>query len=187
LQVESNRVEEHEGTLRFLQNPSHDNYALVVDEYLPMLRKFIYRIVLNEHDADDIAQETFISAFQNIRNFKCNAKFKTWICKIAHNKACSFLKTKNRYSTNATELKFEPVSSKHQHPDNRMKTVEAHEQIHAAITELPESLRSTIILITIDETPIDEAVYILKCNKATIYWRLHKARKILKKKLAIGK
>ena len=172
---------ENEETLRFLQNPSHDNFSMVVDEYMPMIRKLTYSLVLNEHDADDITQETFISAYQNIEKFQRKAKFKTWICRIAHNKTYTFLRKKNGDLTDFADVEHISSGSKNLHPDNRMKSIEAHDQIHKAISDLPEHLRSTIVLITIDDTPIDEAVYILKCNKATIYWRLHKARKMLKK------
>ena len=184
MQKDINKFEETEETLSFLRNPDHENYSMVVDEYLGLIRKVAYRIVMNEHDADDIAQETLISAYQNIDKFKRNAKFKTWLCKIAHNKAYSFLRTKRSPVNNTMELKFEPTSSSIHQPDSKMKTNEAHEKIHTAIANLPEHLRSAIVLITIDETPIDDAVYILKCNKATIYWRLHKARKMLKEALS---
>ena len=158
---------------------------MVVDEYMPMLRKLTYRLVLNEHDADDITQETFISAYQNIAKFQRKAKFKTWICRIAHNKAYTFLRNKNADLTDFADIEHMSPGSKNLHPDNRMKSIEAHDTIHNAISELPDHLREAILLITIDETPIEEAVFILKCNKATIYWRLHKARKILKKALGI--
>ena len=178
-----NKFEESEVTLNFLREPDHENYSMVVDEYLSLIRKVAYRIVMNDHDADDIAQETFISAYQNIEKFKRNAKFKTWLCKITHNKAYSFLRAKKSRFDSAIELKSESLSAKYHQPDSRMKTNEAHDKIHTAISELPDHLRTAIVLIAIDEIPIDEAVYILKCSKATIYWRVHKARKILKEVL----
>lgn len=180
-----NIYQESQETLRFLQNPSHENFSMVVDEHIEMVRKITYRLVMNEHDADDITQETFISAYQNIGKFQRKAKFKTWLCKIAHNKAYTFLRNKDNNIADIIEIDNLASGSNSLHPEHMMKSLEAHDKIHNAIAELPEHLRSVILLISIDETPIDEAVYILECNKATIYWRLHKARKILKEKLEI--
>ena len=73
-----------------------------------------------------------------------------------------------------------PVSSKQTHPDSDLHCSELQRQIDKAIAELPFDLRAAIITVTIDETPMDEAVFILGCNKATLYWRIHKARKLLK-------
>jgi RNA polymerase sigma-70 factor, ECF subfamily len=179
-----NNNKESEVTLRFLQDASHENFSMVVDEQMEMIRRLTYRVVLNEHDADDITQETFISAYQDIGKFQQKAKFTTWLCRIAHNKAYSYLRTsKNRFD-NHSDLEIEAVASKNNNPDNRMETIEEHEKIHKALAGLPEHLRSAILLITIDEIPIEEAVYILNCKKATLYWRLHKARKMLK--VALG-
>jgi len=60
---------------------------------------------------------------------------------------------------------------------------ETQNRVMTAISSLPEHLRTTIVLTAIEGKDPDEAAYILNCTKATFYWRIHKARKILKKEL----
>ena len=168
---------------RFLDDASHENFASVMDEHMGVVRGLALRIVLNEHDADDVAQETFISAYRNIDGFRKNAKFATWLCRIAVNKSYSLLRSKKHPLKNTSEMVLEPTAPSEFNPHRGIESSEALVEIHKAIAELPEHLRTTLILVTIDETPIDEAVYILECNKATLYWRLHKARKLLAKTL----
>jgi len=68
-------------------------------------------------------------------------------------------------------------------PDKPMINNETQSRVMSAISALPEHLRAAITLVAIDEREPDEVAYILGCNKATLYWRIHKARKILGKEL----
>ena len=77
----------------------------------------------------------------------------------------------------------EPVSSKHSHPDAVLHREDMHNRIELALSVLSPELRAAIITVTIDETPINEATEILNCNKATLYWRIHKARKLMREAL----
>lgn len=61
------------------------------------LKSFIYRLVTNQQDTEDLAQETYIKAFKNLDTFKGNASFKTWVFAIANNLAKDFLKSKARW------------------------------------------------------------------------------------------
>lgn len=171
-------------TAEFLEKRTPETFAGVVDEYSDMLRKLIFRVVLNEHDADDVVQETLIEAYRKVDSFKGKAKFSTWLCRIAFNKAYSVLR--NRKKTSDFELLDNHMSmaSPKNNPSSEMRTSEAHRDIGNAIQKLPDSLRTAITLIVIEERDIDEVAYIMACPKATIYWRVHKARKLLKKELA---
>lgn len=61
------------------------------------LKSFLYRLVTNQQDTEDLAQETYIKAFRNIGSFKGNSSFKTWVFAIANNLAKDFLKSKARW------------------------------------------------------------------------------------------
>jgi len=176
------RVHEHESVNNFLADRSHENFALVVEEYFDLVNKVVFRLVLNHEDAEDLVQITFITAYQKAHQFKGSAKFATWLCRIAHNHAYSFLRKKQMKFAPIHEV-AEPHSSKLDHPDSDLHRNDMQIQIEEALRSLPPELRATLVLVTIDETPMDEAVEILNCNKATLYWRLHKARKLLKEEL----
>lgn len=61
------------------------------------LKSFVYRLVANEDDAEDLAQDAYLKAFKNIESFKGNSSFKTWVFAIAANLAKNFLKSKSRW------------------------------------------------------------------------------------------
>ena len=165
---------------RFVEDPSPENFGAVVEEHIGMVRNVALRIVLRERDADDIAQVPFISAYRNFADYRGDAKFATWLCRIAVNKAYSLLRSTKRSRTESlSELFVEPASSPLSRPESELISREELNEIHDAVAALPEHLRATLVLVAIDETPVDEAAYILNCNKATLYWRLHKARKLL--------
>ena len=167
---------------KFLNNRSHENFGIVVDEFIDLIKKVIFRIVLNQEDTDDLVQDTFISAYQKIDQFKGDAKFATWLCRIAHNHAYSHFRNKKMNFIPIHEV-AEASASKTDHPDSNLHRQETHKEIETALASLSPELRSTLVMITIDETPIEEASEILNCNKATLYWRLHKARKLIKEEL----
>ena len=70
-------------------------YSRLMDENIDMVRRVVYRIVLNEHDTDDVVQEAFVKAFQKMKSFKGVAKFSSWLCRIAYNEAYMFLRKKD--------------------------------------------------------------------------------------------
>ncbi len=130
---------------------------------------------MNEHDADDIVQETFIIAFQKMNQFKQNSKFSTWLCRIAYNKSCEHIR-KNKKRGIEVSCDFIPDESI---DCDLISSREQYNDITNAISKLSEKLRAVIIMTTVEEKSIDEVAYILGCPKATVYWRLHQARKKL--------
>lgn len=177
-------MEESSSVREFLMNRSPETYSPVVDEHIGMLRKFIYRIILNEHDTDDIAQEVFLAAYNKISSFKAKSKFSTWLCRIACNKSFELIrKRKKTFVTDGQDCpEFRNIKT-FKTPERSMISDETQNRVMTAISSLPEHLRTTIVLTAIEGKDPDEAAYILNCTKATFYWRIHKARKILKKEL----
>jgi RNA polymerase sigma-70 factor (ECF subfamily) len=167
----------------FLDQPTPARYSAVVAEYQAMVRKMIYRIVLDETEAEDLAQEAFLHAYRDIHRFRRKARFSTWLCRIAHNLACSHLR-RHRPIPMAPEDLPETPAAPFWHPAADLHCREVHEHLHRALAALPEKLRAAILLVCVDETPIHEATYILGCPAPTVYWRIHKARKLLKNHLA---
>ena len=173
---------ESEAVKNFLQNPGPEAFSRVVDEHIGMARSMAMRIVMNEHDADDVVQEAFISAYNGIEGFKGDARFASWLGRIVVNKCYSFLRARKNPARSAGELSFDPTADSHHAPDRMLRSKERIAEIHSAVTELPEHLRAALVLVAIENTSVDEAAYILDCPKATLYWRIHKARKILAEK-----
>jgi len=164
----------------FISERTSDNYSLVVDHHIGYVRHVVNRMTLNHHDTDDIVQEVFIKAYQKIDTYNGSSAFSTWICRIAYNHTCDFMRKRGRAS--ASEL-LDSHSITNTTPFSPLLEDENNRQVHAAIAELPEKQRMAISLVAIDEMEVDEAAEIMGCTRATLYWRVHKARKNLKNKL----
>jgi len=72
-------------------------------EFQPQLKSYLYRLLTDRNDTDDLTHDTFVKAFDKISTFKGNSSFKTWVFQIATNLAYNFLKRKKRWSPNAQD------------------------------------------------------------------------------------
>jgi RNA polymerase sigma-70 factor (ECF subfamily) len=72
----------------------HGAFSLLVERYVSPIYKFSYRYVRNGPDAEDIAQETFLRVWKNLKKFDQSKNFKTWLFAIAKNASLDFLKKK---------------------------------------------------------------------------------------------
>ncbi|MFA6566626.1 MAG: RNA polymerase sigma factor [Victivallales bacterium] len=177
-------MQESQSVEKFLKEKTTETFSPVINEHIGMLRNFVYRIVLNEHDADDIVQEAFITAYNKAGSFKGKSKFSTWLCRIACNRSLTMMRAgRKTIVTDGEDCPEMRDASTSNTPDKPMISNETQSRVMTAVSMLPEHLRAAITLIAIDEKEPDEAAYILGCNKATLYWRIHKARKILGKEL----
>ena len=87
---------------RTITNP--EQYQTEFIGFQEELKSYIYRIVVNRQDAEDIAQETYIRSFRNLHSFKGNSSFKTWVFSIATNMAKDNLKARERWGEDWMEL-----------------------------------------------------------------------------------
>ncbi len=72
-------------------------------EFQPQLKSYLYRLLTDRNDTDDLTHDTFVKAFDKISTFKGNSAFKTWVFQIATNLAYDFLKKKKRWLPNAQD------------------------------------------------------------------------------------
>ena len=178
---------EHEGSAKglldkFFQTRRPEDFEPVVRVHAGQLYRVILRIVHNQHDAEDLVQDTMLRAYERIDTFRGHAKFSTWLCQIGVNLAITFLRRKKRYVVS------DSVESVVAWPNERACTTEVEEvgRVHRAIARLSAKLRAVLVLAVVEELPIDEIAQILKCPKPTVYWRLHQARSILRRTLEVS-
>ena len=69
-------------------------FSALVERYQSLVFSVALKILRNRHDAEDIAQESFVKAFRSLSSFKREAKFSTWLCQIAYNTAVSYTRKK---------------------------------------------------------------------------------------------
>ena len=154
----------------------------LVRKHISKVRAMIYPMVLNNADADDLTQEVFLRVTRSIADFRKKASFSTWLYRITMNTTHSFLRKKSRNPVaHDIEPSEQPDSSSN--PAGAMITEETDSQISHALASLSPSLRSAITLTAIHGMSVKEAAVADGCLAATMYWRVHEARKILRRKL----
>lgn len=163
---------------------SADRTALekLVSRSLPQVRKRLGVIVCDDAVADDLTQEAFLRAFRGLGQFRGDARFSTWLYRIARNVAYEHLGRAKR-----SPVQFGPApqetSDPEATPEGLASLRERWESVTAAVAELSPKLRAAVSLVCLEGLDAAEAAKIEGCSKATIYWRVHRARKLLKRRL----
>jgi RNA polymerase sigma-70 factor, ECF subfamily len=153
----------------------------------------IFAILKNETEAEDGAQEVMISAFRNLKSFRAEAKFSTWLVTIAMNEARKRLrkaKTAAEDSLDAPredgEGDFTPevLTDWREIPLEALERKELREKLQAAVAMLPQKYQEVFVLRDIEELNQEETAAALGINVTLVKVRLHRARMMLQKVLA---
>ncbi|WP_245632231.1 sigma-70 family RNA polymerase sigma factor [Edaphobacter aggregans] len=146
----------------------------------------------NEADAEDVAQEAFVRAFQKLSSFRAESKFSTWLISIALNEARSRLR---RQSVISMESLDEPPDKNktispallrdwREIPSEALEREEVRKLIQQAVEELPDIYRQVFLLRDVEELNINETAKVLNLSIPNVKVRLHRARMMLQKRLA---
>ena len=167
-------------------------YDELVRRYQERIYATIYHMTSNHEDANDLAQEAFIKAFQALKSFKGGSSFYTWVYRIAVNKTINFLKQrKNRTAMSLNDLDFNAehdpdlvalVSDKTPRRDAGL--TELQEKLNEAMQKLSEPHRLVVTLHDVQGMSHEEIAKIMDCNIGTVRSRLFYARQQLQGALA---
>ena len=167
-------------------------YDELVQRYQERIYATVYHMTSNHEDANDLAQDSFIKAFQALKSFKGGSSFYTWLYRIAVNKTINFLKQrKNRVHMSLNDLDFNTennpdlvalISDKTPRRDAGLK--ELQEKLNAALLKLSEPHRLVVVLHDVQGQSHEEIAQIMDCNIGTVRSRLFYARQQLQSLLA---
>jgi RNA polymerase sigma-70 factor (ECF subfamily) len=131
-------------------------------------------------DAEDLAQETFLHAYEHLPEFRAEARFSSWLYRIAINQCLNWQKRRQRqqrlHEEWNKEQQLNPSAGEPAHTHAR--------QIQDALLRLDPKQRAAVILTTYDGLTHAEAAHALGCSETTVSWRLFAARRKLKRWLA---
>jgi RNA polymerase sigma-70 factor (ECF subfamily) len=152
---------------------------------------FLYRMVGNEDDANDLAQETFVRVFKSAKSFRAEQKFSTWLFTIAANLARNHFRWRARHpnvSLDAENPETEQsigstLPTNTPSPKEASLAGERAAAVRAAVQKLPEDLREAIVLCEWEECSVAEAATILEATPKAVESRLYRAREILREQL----
>lgn len=155
-------------------------YAHLVERYRYMVYTLILRIVKNKEDAEEIAQDVFVKSFKNLKNFKGDSKFSTWIYKIAYFASLDHIKKRKRMANQVNiEAVSEDVLKVEQDSLTAMYNRDRKKVIAEALLKLPEVERTILTLYYFEELPVKEISIIVNLTVDNIKVKLYRARKKL--------
>ena len=165
----------------------------IVLRYKSKVHNYVRRMVPGSLDAEDLTQETFVRAYLSIHSFQSRASLNTWLFRIATN-LCIDYSRKNKKMQGLTislsQENDEDEESQRDIPDvafdpqRLLLNKELGKQLEAALGELPEKLRTVVLLYDIEGLTYDEIAAIISCPLGTVKSRLFNARTALRNRLA---
>jgi len=169
------------------QKGDEEAFAVLVRKYRIKVFNLAYSLTRNQDVADDLAQEAFIKAFFALSKFNLKSEFGTWLYRITVNHVKDYLRKKGRMRRirleNIKEISFiqedETIRKEREHAEEQRRKL-----VHKAIQALPEKYQIILSLRDIQGFSYGEIAKILKIFPGTVDSRLHRARKMLRKKLA---
>src|SRR5712692_2090501 len=157
-------------------------YDYLVSKYMKRVVSIAWGIVRNAHDAEDLAQEAFVKAFQAIGRFKTGEPFGPWIYRIVTNLALDVVKRRQRFRHE--ELSDAQPAERRDRADLPAVTSELGRRIDEAIESLPEMQRIVARLYLVEQFDHAEIAAMTGLSEGTIRSHLSLARGKLKTRLA---
>jgi RNA polymerase sigma-70 factor (ECF subfamily) len=163
---------------RIVQSQQGDPGAFeeLIRAHQRMIHSLCYRMSGSLADAEDLAQETFIHAYQHLDGFRAEARFSSWLYRIAVNRCLNWQKRQQRRE------QFHQEWSQQDHAPASGDAGLA-QQVQDALLQLPPKQRAAVIMTTYDGLSHAEAATALGCSEATVSWRVFAARRKLKRLL----
>jgi len=170
-------------------------YRLFVEHNSADVYKVALKLLGDEDEAEDVLQETFLSAFKAIGGFEGRSQLSTWLYRIAYNASLMRLRKRKRMTTFSLDQPPAGANDKGQTlsrhlvdwtavPDEQLLTAEARREMDRAISELPDTLRSVFVLRDIQGLSGAETALILGITVQAVKTRLHRARLRLRDRLS---
>jgi len=150
-------------------------FGELVEAYQPRLRRFFMNLTLgDEYLSDDLAQETFIKAYIELRSFRGMSRFGTWLFRIGYNEFYSYKRSEHATTNldHAPERASSPVDSS-----------EISMDVKVAMAQLSEIERTVVTLFYIDDMPVKQIATITGLNQSTLRSHLHRAKEKMAKTL----
>ena len=168
------------------QEGNEEAYGVLVETYKRKVFNMAYSLTLNREVADDLAQEVFIKAYYALPRFKGKAAFSTWLHQITVNHTRDYLRKFSRMRQVPFDETKGDLSTQEDEAEKREREKELEQKkkiVHEAIATLPEKYRVILSLRDIQGLPYGEISRVLNISPGTMDSRLHRARKMLKKKI----
>ena len=157
----------------------------------PAVFHFLCRMLGNQDDANDLAQDTFVRVYRARESYQPAQKFTTWLFTIAANLARNQHRWRSRHPTVSLDIPSETTAQTlgdtlptgAASPDHAAESAERAAAIRAAVQSLPEDMREVIVLCEWEDMAAAEAAAVLQTTPKAVDSRLYRARNLLRERL----
>lgn len=162
-------------------------FETLMQRYKTRLSRYLFRVLRDTDDTDDVVQETFIKAYLALNSFRGDASFATWIFRIGINTAKRSLFQRFRQGVRMNDLGDEDSDNwqatigeaDFDTPEAKMESKEILDLLDAALAELPAEQRTSFELRELEGLTYEEIAWQMHCPVGTVRSRIHRARDTL--------
>jgi len=160
-------------------------YAVLMRRHNQRVFRVARGIMGQDDEAEDVAQQAFVTAFDKLGQFRGDAQFSTWLIRIAVNEAYGRIrKQKNRGIVSLVETEQDVDAEPQPTPEDEAYRREMTKILEDHIDALPESLRVAFMLRDVEELNTEETASALGISEEAVRVRLHRARALLQERLS---
>lgn len=172
--------------IRSLQG-EHEAFGQLIDRHASVIVNLAYRMVGNRAEAEDLAQEAFLTAFKALSTFRADAQFSTWLYRIASNKCKDWLRVK-RPGMGQQDVDIDETLDMHvaeeQTPERLLSQQQVGRELEQAIQRLPPLYREAFVMKHVEGMSYEEMEAVLGVNSDALKMRVYKGRLQLSRDLA---
>jgi RNA polymerase sigma-70 factor (ECF subfamily) len=176
--------------VRRAQRNERGAFDLLVLKYQHKVIKLVARLLRDPSEAEDVAQEAFVKAYRALGSFRGDSAFYTWLYRIAVNTARNAIASRQRrpldYEAELSESEQLNLASRLRDSDTPEATAlseEIRETVNDAIEQLPEDLRTAIVLREVEGLSYEEIAAAMDCPVGTVRSRIFRAREAIDRAL----
>ena len=156
-----------------------DAFALLLERYGNKVYGLVMRLLADEGEAEDAAQETFLQAYTHLHEYKGKANFGSWLFRIAYNTSLMRLRRRKNVQLPIEDYMADSISDDEADAALAEMTEQRIHLLEEALKRLPPNDRTLITLFYYEERPMRDIAYVLDITVNNVATRLHRIRKRL--------
>jgi RNA polymerase sigma factor (sigma-70 family) len=168
---------EESGIIERVQQGDANAFSLLVTKYQDIVFSIALKVIKNRHDAEEMAQESFIKAYRSIGSFQGKSKFSTWLFRITYNTCISHIRKKKYPASDIDNLLVEDEEGEESFDgfpeENRIRYLEL------ALKQLPGDDYLLIVMYYYEDQSVDEICMVTGLSESNVKVKLFRARKKL--------